>query len=433
MHNVTGITATRRVGTAAVSRRAALTTVAAGVLTATMLSAPVAAQSKEPIRLGMLMTKVGATGLFAREQIRGAEMYIEEVNAAGGIDGRPIEIIFHDTEGKPDRAGTLFRRLAEEGVAAVIGPDSAYVTLGMQDVPAQSGVMSVAAPGLIELVTAENRKYMVSAWAAYSFLGSLAMAYHKAEFGITRVGMITTADGVGERIANTSIRIGEELGVEVIVTSQPSSDRDLLPSLTKLATAEPPIDSLYIFGSGPFANIAMNQSELVGLNVPIFYTGGNVIPALIEGLSPEASERLFFATAPSVAAMTLPDDDPAAKRVRAFYEAYAEKTGDQGSYPASVGYDMAHTVIDAIRNVGADREAISEYIWTKQSFDGVQGVHFDRTGGNAYGMEPDQMIIATIQDGNFVYAGHLRDSLEKVGLTAEVVERFMREEGIVLD
>lgn len=67
---------------------------------------------------------------------------------------------------------------------------------------------------------------------------------------------------------------------------------------------------------------------------------------------------------------------------------------------------MAYTVVDALRNVGTDRAAITNYINTVQKFDGVQGVHFDRSTGNAYGVTPDQMIIATIRDGKFVYAGH---------------------------
>jgi branched-chain amino acid transport system substrate-binding protein len=400
----------------------------------TGVAAPAVAQ--EAIKVGLLLTQVGPTALFARDEARAAQMYIDEVNKAGGINGKKIELINLDTEGKPDRAGSLYRRLAQQdGVVAVIGPDSVFITLGMQSIPSEVKVMSVAAPGLYELVKPEFRDYLVSAWGPYSFAGSLAMAYHADKFKVKRVGMITTADAVGQRIAATARKVGEKIGVQFISEAQPASDRDLLPALRKLASASPAIEALYVFGSGPFANIAMNQAELAGLNVPIFYTGGNVIPSLVADLSPQVAAKVFFTNARGgVVGDTLPDSDPYKKKIQAFSAAYKAKFGDDATLPAAVGYDMAGTIVDAIRAVGTDRTAIAEYIRGKQHFAGVQGVEFARTKkGNGYGVNPDQLIIATIKDGKFAFAGYLKDSLEKVGLTPAVIEQLMKEESILSD
>jgi len=120
------------------------------------LVGPAGAQT--PIKVGMLLTYVGPTALFARYEAKGARVLIEQVNKAGGIKGRPIELVNYDTEGKPDRAGSLYRRLAQEDkVVAVIGPDSIFVTLGMSSVPNEVKVPSVAAPGNYELIEPKNR------------------------------------------------------------------------------------------------------------------------------------------------------------------------------------------------------------------------------------------------------------------------------------
>ena len=157
-------------------------------------------------------------------------------------------------------------------------------------------MLSVAAPGLYELVTPENRNYIVSAWAPNTFSGTLVLGYIKDKFKAKRVGMITTSDVIGQTIGKTVSTMASAFGMEVVeIASQPASDRDLLPSLRKLASVEPKIDALYVFGSGPFANIAMNQSELAGINVPIAYNGGNVIPDLVKDLSPETAKRTFLA------------------------------------------------------------------------------------------------------------------------------------------
>jgi len=404
--------------------------IAAAVFAALLV--PATASAQDSIKIGLLLTQVGPTALFARDEARAAEMYISDVNKAGGVNGKKIELINLDTQGKPDIASSLYRRLADQdGVVAVIGPDSVFITLGMQSIPGEVKVMSVAAPGLYELVKPESRNYLVSAWSAYSFEGTLAMAYHLEKFHVKRIGMITTADAVGQRIANTAKTIGQKLGIDVIAEAQPASDRDLLPSLRKLAAASPAIDSLYVFGSGPFANIAMNQAELAGLNVPIMYTGGNVIPSLVADLSPQVQSKVFLTAARGAVGETLPASDPYAKQIHAFDEEYNDRFHETPTMPAAVGYDMAYTIVDAIRNVGPDRAAIAEYIWKKQRFSGAQGVEFNRSTGNGYGVTPDQMIIATIKDGKFVFAGYLKDSLDKAGLTPQAIEELMRQEGIL--
>src|SRR5580658_11054220 len=81
-----------------------------------------------PIKIGLLLTYVGPTSIFARYEDKGARLLVEQTNKSGGIGGRQIELVNYDTEGKPDRAGTLYRRLAQEDdVAAVVGPDSIFV------------------------------------------------------------------------------------------------------------------------------------------------------------------------------------------------------------------------------------------------------------------------------------------------------------------
>lgn len=383
----------------------------------------------EPIKIGLLLTYVGPTAVFARFEDKGARLLIDEVNKTGGINGRPIEIVNYDTEGKPDRAGSLYRRLAnDDNVSAVIGPDSIFVLLGMSGVPTEVKVLSVAAPGLYELVQPQNRDYIVSAWAPNTFSGTLVLGYLKDKYNAKRVGMITTSDVIGQTIASTVKTMASAFGMEVVeVASQPASDRDLLPSLRKLASVSPKIEVLYVFGSGPFANIAMNQSELAGINVPIAYNGGNVIPDLVKDLSSDTGERTFLAAARSTVWSTLPPADRKNPVIEKFLADYQTKYNEQPTLPAAVGYDMALTIVDALKAVGPDREKLREYIRTKQKFAGAQGVEFVRTAAYGYGSDPSELAIASVENGNFVFKGYLKDSLERIGFSKEVMTAKLRE------
>lgn len=145
-----------------ISRRGlSLSSVVAGL--AVMALGLGSAHAQEPIKVGLLLTYQGPTAIFARYEDKGARLAIELANQAGGIHGRPIEIVNYDTEGKPDRAGLLFRRLAEEyKVPVVIGPDSIFVVLGMSAVLTQAKVLAIAGPGGYEFVAPADRSYLVS-------------------------------------------------------------------------------------------------------------------------------------------------------------------------------------------------------------------------------------------------------------------------------
>ena len=399
------------------------------------LSAPSLQAQQEPIKVGMLLTYVGPTAAFAREEDRGARLLVEQVNKAGGINGRQIELVKYDTEGKPDRAGSLYRRLAnEDKVVAVIGPDSIFVLLGMANVPSEVKVMSVAAPGLYELVQPKFRSHIASAWAGNSFSGALALGYLKDKHKVTRVGMITTADVIGERMVKNAKAVGALFGVDVAaVAAQPASDRDLLPSLRKLAAVKPPIEALYVFGSGPFANIAMNQAELAGITVPVAYTGGNVIPELIKEISPAAAKRTYLTVSRAAVASTLPKTDPRRAVVEKFAADFEARYGQVPSMPAAVGYDMALAIVDGLKNVGPDRDKLRDYIQTRQKLLGAQGIEFARSASDGYGTDPSDLVIATIADGQFVFSGYVKDSLERAGVKKEGLRAAMRELDLLID
>ena len=375
------------------------------------------------------------TASFGRYEDKGARLLIDQVNAAGGINGRQIQVVTYDAEGKPDRASVLFRRLADEDkVVGVVGAESGYVLMGMAAIPAQVKVMDVSASGAYELLEPKDRPYVVSAQGSHGYINALVLAYLKDKFKVSRIGILTTSDAMGEKTAQKYASAAELAGIEVAqVVSQPASDRDLLPSLRQLAGLKPAIDGMMIFGSGPFADIALNQTELAGLSVPVGYSGGNIIPELIKDISAAAGRRFFLAVPPAVAAGTLPQSDPHRPAIDKFVNEYMAKYKEQPALPSMTGYDMALTIVDAMKAVGPDREKIRDYIYDKQkNLVGVQGVRFNRSESDGYGLDPREDIIASIEGGKFVFKGYLRDSLDRLGITDAAIRAEEKKSKIIL-
>jgi branched-chain amino acid transport system substrate-binding protein len=392
------------------------------------------ALAQEPIKVGMLLTYVGPTALFARYEAKGANVLIDQVNKAGGINGRKIQVVNYDTEGKPDRAASLYRRLAQEDkVAAVIGPDSIFVTLGMSGVPNEVKVQSVAAPGNYELIEPKNREYIVSAWGTHGYAMSLVLAHFKDRLNVNRIGMVTTADTIGAWEDKIVRAVSKLVGIEVVETvAQPASDRDLLPSLRKLASIKPPLDGLMVWGSGPFGNIGVNQTELAGLNVPVGYIGGNVIPELIKDVGPAVGKRTYLATSRMAVPDTLPKNDPFYAVIQQFVKDYQALHNEQPAMPSGVGYDMALPIIEALKAVGPDPEKIRNHIRTQQKgLLGRQGARFNRTPEDGYGTDPRDTVVATIEGGKFVFKGYLKESFERLKIRDSDIEAQLRELKIV--
>ena len=379
-----------------------------------------ASAAEDPIKIGFLFSYVGPTASFARYEDKGARLLVDQVNAAGGINGRRLEVVTYDAEGKPDRAGILFRRLAEEDkVVGVVGPESIYVLLGMATVPAQVKVIQVSAAGTYELVDTKDRSYGVSAQGSHGYINALVLAYMKDKLKVSRIGILTTSDTIGEMTAQKYASAAKLAGIEVAkVVSQPATDRDLLPSLRQLANLKPAIDGMIIFGSGPFANIAVNQTELAGLSVPVGYSGGNIIPELIKDISPEAGKRFFLAIPPATVAGTLPQSDHYKSAIDKFIAEYFAKYNEQPALPSMTGYDMALAIVEAIKAVGPDRKKIRDHIYNNQkNLVGIQGVRFNRSEGDGYGLDPREDVIASIENGKFVFKGYLADSLNHLSIT----------------
>jgi len=388
------------------------------------------------IKIGLLLTYQGPTAIFARYEDKGARLAIEEANKAGSVHGQPIEIVSYDTEGKPDRAGALYRRLADEDkVVAVIGPDSIYVVLGMSAIPAQVKVMAVAGPGGYEFIPPNDRTHIVSGWAASGFSATFVLVYFRDKLNVKRIGILTTADTIGQKVGEEFTSAAKIAGIEVVRTvSQPASDRDLLPSLRELASLTPKIDAIALYGSGPFGTIAANQTELAGFYIPIAYVGGNIIPELIKDIGPFAGRRFFIASARAAAPDTLPKGDPYYDRIQKFVASYRAKYNEEPNYPAAVGYDMARTILEALKAVGPDPEKIRDHIVNGQKgLIGVQGVAFNRTPQDGYGTNPMDNIVATIERGKFVFKGYMIESFRKLGISEEMVRKLMRDHNLLID
>lgn len=332
-----------------------------------LLLLPLTAQAADPIKIGsVLRLSAGAEdGIPAK---RGVELAVEEINKAGGINGRPLEVIFEDEKDSPTNAVNAVQKLINvDKVVAIIGPMT-------------SGAALAAAPTANEnkvvLITPTATSPKVSGAGAYIYRGcsridkqAEALAKYVVEhYKPKTVGVLYSNEPYGKGSNENFTREIEKLGVKVVATeSFMRGAKDFKAQLTNLKAANP--DILFIPGYYQETAPAAAQARQLGMNQRIIGVYGDISPIYIE-LAGKAAEGHLVASEYH--------EDYDTPRNKKFKEAYYKLTKSIANEPvnimfAALTYDMTNMVAEGMKKNGPTSEGIKKYLDEVKDFDGVTG------------------------------------------------------------
>jgi branched-chain amino acid transport system substrate-binding protein len=199
------------------------------------LSGFTAGQSEEgTIKIGAIFAVTGGASFLGAPEAKTAEMIVEEVNAAGGIKGRKIELIIKDSAANPEKAISFAKQLIEEDqVVAIIGPSTSGETMQIKD---------LCETYKVPLVSAAAAEAIVDPVASYVFKTPQKDSYVAKwifstmnEMGIKKIGIVAANTGFGNAGKGQLEKYAPEFGIEVaIVETYDGAATDLTALLTKL-------------------------------------------------------------------------------------------------------------------------------------------------------------------------------------------------------
>jgi branched-chain amino acid transport system substrate-binding protein len=328
---------------------------------------------------------------------RAAELAVEEINAAGGIEGRPIELIQRDDYADPDSAVFVATDLYEAGVSAVIGHLFSGTTLAAAPVY-NGGSHPVAA------ISPSSSSPDISTAGDYTFRicpsdlahGAALARWAHDTLGLDRGAVLYLNDQYGRGVRQIFVREftrrgGELVAIEPYLGVTPEVG-PYLDRLVKLGR----VDFLMVAGNRGEAEEILRQARERGLNFPVL--GGDGLEGIEEAGAIAEGVYLSSAYLPTIATPTN----------KAFLQAYRKKFPGAGlpNQPAAATYDAVYLLRDVIARAGAEREEIRRVLAKVGSdippFKGVTGtVAFDLRGD-----VPNQAVyIGMVQDGLVRLAG----------------------------
>ncbi len=355
-----------------------------------------------PIKIGAVFSVTGNAAKLGGPEKNAAEMIVEEINAAGGVLGRQIELIVEDDEGVPENTVNDVEKLINrDGVCAIIGPTRSGCAIAAGPVCEEAGVPLVScAAAWVQLfpgndTTRPNYKYVFKTPQNDSHCARTIFA-DCVKRGFKKVAIISGTTGFGAPGRAELLASAGDFGIEIVADeTYPGDATDLTPQLTKIKAAKP--QALINWSIVDAQRLLAGQVKQNGLDVQIYQSHGFGNKGYIE---PAAEGTLF----PAGRLLVIGDIDPSHvqyKVLNAFKTAYENKFGEEVSTFAGHAYDALHLVINAIEAAGSDdKDAIRTALEAQKNFVGTAGV-VNMTPADHCGLTDEAFALVTVKDQQF--------------------------------
>lgn len=303
------------------------------------------------IKIGADLELTGGQASFGDSVSKGAKLAVDEINAAGGVLGKQLELIIADNASKSEEATQAAQKLIiSDKVVTIIGASTSTNTLGIVPVATEKKIPLVSVGATNPKVTVDERSGKVNEFvfrAAFidpfqgEVMANFALDSLKAKTAVIYTD--TSSDyskGLQKFFEETfKVKGGEVLSQE----SYQQKDSDFKAVLTRIKAANP--DVIYLPGYYEEVGKIVKQAREMGITVPFLGGDGWDSPQLAEIAGAKALENTFMSNHYS------PEDT--APEVTSFVDAY--KAANGGAVPdgmAALGYDALKLVADAITRAG---------------------------------------------------------------------------------
>src|SRR5213593_2637014 len=348
---------------------------------------------KADIKVGLAISLTGAANIYGPSQQNGAKLAMEQINAAGGINGAKIALVVEDDGSARDQGITVFRKLInEDKVAAILGPTLSGVAAGAHPVAQQAGVPVIAISNT-GLGIVGKCDYGPCDWIFRASLGEQTAVPETVKAATSKLGLkkvvIIYGDGKFELDDLTIFKDAFKANGVTVAKEIPyrASDVDFAPFVTA-AKAENPDAIVASSLAGPAGKILDEVAkQMPGKRV----IGGNGLNSSAL-LSNANAALMVVGTAWSKASTDKTNTD--------FIAAYKQKFGNDPDQFAAQSYTAMLVLLDAMKRTTrmTDREQV------KKALEGVSNL---ATPLGAFSFTPEHDVkqptfVMTVKDGQFV-------------------------------
>ena len=325
------------------------------------------------LKVGAVLAVTGPASFLGDPEKRTLEMYVEDINAKGGVNGQKIELKIYDDGGDANAARTFATRLVEEDkVVAVVGGTTTGSTLAMSPVFEDAKVPFISLAGAVQII-APVKKYTFKTPHTDLMACEKIFADLKAR-NITTIALVSGTDGFGASMKGQCEVAAPKAGITIAhQESFGPRDTDFTPQLTNVK-GKANVQAVVVpgFGQGP-AIVTRNYRQL-DIKLPMYQSHGVASKQFIELAGP-AAEGVRLPASALLVAEKLPDSDPQKKVVVDYKTTYEKKTGQPVSTFGGHAYDGLMILVDAAKRANSTNpDKLRDAIEATKGYMGTAGV-----------------------------------------------------------
>ena len=295
----------------------------------------------DPIKVGVILPLTGKLAKFGEIEEKSFTMAAEEINANGGVNGRPIELIIEDTTGKPDVGRSAIEKLISRDKVVVVGGGySSSVTWAAVAVAQQHKTPFLVNTGSADKITEQGWNYIFRLNPPVSEYPKALQSFIKDVTDVKTVAILHENSLFGQSGSKKFVKQCEAMGLEVVMKEGYEAGAiDFKPLLVKVKAKKP--DMVYMISYVMDASLLMRQSRELNLNAKLFVGGaaGFTLPEFHKNAG-KSSQYVYSATlwTPSV-------PYPGAKK---YYDGFVKKYGTPTEYHGAEAYAGMYVLADAL-------------------------------------------------------------------------------------
>ncbi len=363
---------------------------------AVWMSFAAAVWAADPYKIGVSEPLSGAASSLGVPVVESIKTAVAALNAKGGVNGHPIELVIRDDQSKPDIAVQNFRRLAEEGVYGVIGPNQGSAVLAVAPVVLETKVPLCAFSNTIS-ITKLNNPYVFRCQTSDSDNTKAALLFAKNKLNAKNVAVLYTSDAYGTEALAALQDVAKSMNMPIVAAEKLNyGAADTTVEWQKILAAKP--DVIVLWGSGSTMSVALRNGAQLGNTTPIIGAQGVAAAGIIKGAG-AAAEGLYL--------ITLNAPDKISKEQEELAKLYKAKNGPdyQLAIYDIIGWDALHLYAKALEISKGDKSKMVEAMEQIRGYN-LAGGSFSYLPNQHEGLGVDSVWIVQVKNGRMSGVQH---------------------------
>jgi branched-chain amino acid transport system substrate-binding protein len=348
-----------------------------------------------PIELAMISPLTGPLSFVGQDNRAGVEAAMNEINRAGGVNGRRISLTIFDDASNPSQGVVHMQRIAADSkYLGVIGSGFSSVGLAVAPIVAATRIPYISMASSAAQVTPAKPYYFMTTATSRLFAYSMAEQLRKA--GIRRIALMNDNGGFGQEGRRNVNELARRFGFEIVEEiTFPLTSTTFTAELTRVKNSN--AQALWLWNATTLAVTITKEAKQLGLTQRLVFTGGNASPQFLGPACPEANGALVNTYLGPVAQYIKRTHPSRAIALRV--NSLIRKQGSTFNYDGYTAVQMFRT---AMQRGGLSREAINTALETRMKGFAGPGGRYYYTGVNHSGLQTASMVVSTIRNCKMV-------------------------------